>query len=255
MCRLWAAPMRMPEGTVQGLRVSRLRLQEEGEDQTGRRQGTRHPAHGQHRILASGRHADVRRSSSWNHCSADCQSSSKTKPNCARCGACQIPERSSCRDSHEKGFGHDQLIEMQRIIDAEKSDLFDVLAYVAYALPPVTREERAARAKVVISVRFVVSSGHSWISFWRHYVGVGVDELDQEKLTPLLRLSTPTRSQTPFRISASLKKSAKYWWDFRSISTSGGRKPRVTTPNPFNHLAPPTAGFSRLTPVFVISLS
>ncbi len=33
----------------------------------------------------------------------------------------------------EKGFGHDQLAEMQKIIDAEKSDLFDVLAHVAYA--------------------------------------------------------------------------------------------------------------------------
>ena len=27
---------------------------------------------------------------------------------------------------------------MQKIIDAEKSGLFDVLAYVAYALPPLT---------------------------------------------------------------------------------------------------------------------
>src|SRR3989454_1796933 len=45
----------------------------------------------------------------------------------------------------EKGFGGDRLAAMQRIIDAEKSDLFDVLAHVAYALPPVTREERAAR--------------------------------------------------------------------------------------------------------------
>ena len=35
----------------------------------------------------------------------------------------------------EKGFGRDQLAEMQKIIDAEKSDLFDVLAYVAYAMP------------------------------------------------------------------------------------------------------------------------
>ena len=34
----------------------------------------------------------------------------------------------------EKGFGKDQLAEMQKIIDAEKSDLFDVLAHVAYAL-------------------------------------------------------------------------------------------------------------------------
>ena len=33
----------------------------------------------------------------------------------------------------EKGFGHDQLAEMQKIIDAEKSDIFDVLAHVAYA--------------------------------------------------------------------------------------------------------------------------
>ena len=43
----------------------------------------------------------------------------------------------------EKGFGGEQLAEMQKIIDAEKSDLFDVLAHVAYALPP--RDPRGAR--------------------------------------------------------------------------------------------------------------
>ena len=46
------------------------------------------------------------------------------------------------------------MAEMQRIIDAEKSDLFDVLANVAYALPPLTREERATRAKVAIHAHF-----------------------------------------------------------------------------------------------------
>src|SRR5262249_26546009 len=46
----------------------------------------------------------------------------------------------------ECGFGSEQLAEMQRIIDAEKSDVFDVLAYIAYALPTKTREERAERA-------------------------------------------------------------------------------------------------------------
>lgn len=54
----------------------------------------------------------------------------------------------------DKGFGKDQLSEMQKLMDAEKSDLFDVLAHVAYALPPLTREERAAKAKVVISTHF-----------------------------------------------------------------------------------------------------
>ncbi len=88
----------------------------------------------------------------------------------------------------EKGFGHEQLAEMQKIIDAEKSDLFDVLAYVAYALPPLTREERAGRAKVAISAHFN-SKQQAFLDFvLAHYVGVGVDELDQEKLTPLLRL-------------------------------------------------------------------
>ncbi|MBB5330076.1 EcoAI/FtnUII family type I restriction enzme subunit R [Tunturiibacter gelidoferens] len=88
----------------------------------------------------------------------------------------------------EKGFGPEQLGEMQKIIDAEKSDLFDVLAYVAYALPPLNREERAARAKVVISTHFN-SKQQVFLDFvLAHYVSVGVEELDLEKLTPLLRL-------------------------------------------------------------------
>lgn len=88
----------------------------------------------------------------------------------------------------EKGFGGEQLAEMQKIIDAEKSDLFDVLAHVAYALPPVTRAERATQARVLISSQFN-SKLQLFLGFvLSHYVSVGVGELDQEKLTPLLRL-------------------------------------------------------------------
>lgn len=88
----------------------------------------------------------------------------------------------------EKGFGKDQLAEMQRIIDAEKSDLFDVLAYVAYAFAPLTREERAAKARVIITQRFN-SKLQLFLNFvLAHYVTIGVEELDQTKLTPLLRL-------------------------------------------------------------------
>ena len=88
----------------------------------------------------------------------------------------------------EKGFGRDQLSEMQKIIDAEKSDLFDVLAYVSYAAPTVTRAERAARAKGAIAATFDEKQ-QAFLDFvLSHYVTVGVDELAQEKLTPLLRL-------------------------------------------------------------------
>jgi type I restriction enzyme, R subunit len=36
----------------------------------------------------------------------------------------------------EKGFGGAELTEISRMIDAEKSDVFDVLAYIAFALAP-----------------------------------------------------------------------------------------------------------------------
>ncbi len=88
----------------------------------------------------------------------------------------------------EKGFGHDQLTEMQKIINAEKSDIFDVLAYVAYALPPVTRDVRAANAKVYINTQFTAKQRVFLDFVLSHYVSVGVEELDQEKLTPLLKL-------------------------------------------------------------------
>jgi len=77
---------------------------------------------------------------------------------------------------------------MQKIIDAERSDLVDVLAHVAYALPTVTRAERAAQAKVAIDAQFS-SKQQAFLDFvLSHYVRVGVGELDQEKLTPLLKL-------------------------------------------------------------------
>ena len=52
----------------------------------------------------------------------------------------------------DKGFGHDQLLEMQKIIEAENSDLFDVLAFVAFALTPVPRAARRACARTSASI-------------------------------------------------------------------------------------------------------
>jgi len=88
----------------------------------------------------------------------------------------------------EKGFGHDQLAEMQKLIDAEQSDLFDVLAHVAYALEPLTRKERADRARPLIGPHFD-DRQRAFLDFvLAHYVSIGVEELDQAKLTPLLKL-------------------------------------------------------------------
>jgi type I restriction enzyme R subunit len=88
----------------------------------------------------------------------------------------------------DKGFGRDPLREMQRIIDAEKSDLYDVLAYVAFALPTETRASRAERAKAHNAVTYGQKQQAFLAFVLDQYVKQGVDELDADKLTPLLKL-------------------------------------------------------------------
>jgi type I restriction enzyme R subunit len=88
----------------------------------------------------------------------------------------------------ERGFGHAQLTEMQRIIEAEASDLFDVLAHVAYAKAPVTREVRANSARAQFGLAFNYKQQQFLDFVLQHYVAVGVEELDPDKLTPLLQL-------------------------------------------------------------------
>jgi type I restriction enzyme R subunit len=125
----------------------------------------------------------------------------------------------------EKGFGHEQLVEMQKIIDAEKSDLFDVLAYVARALPPLNREERATRARVAIKAHFS-SKQQAFLDFvLAHYVQVGVEELDQEKLKPLLRLKVsqfhrrrPSRLGTSGGYWAGLHRLPKYLYQYQPVA-------------------------------------
>ena len=77
---------------------------------------------------------------------------------------------------------------MQRVIDAEQSDLFDVLAHVAYALALVTRADRATQARVYINSTFNAKH-QAFLEFvLSHDVSVGVGELDPQKLSPLLKL-------------------------------------------------------------------
>jgi type I restriction enzyme R subunit len=88
----------------------------------------------------------------------------------------------------DKGFGREPLADMQKVIEAEHSDLFDVLAYVSFAAPPVSRAERAAAAKAATGVEFT-DKQRAFIDFvLAQYVAQGVDELDAEKLSPLLKL-------------------------------------------------------------------
>ena len=88
----------------------------------------------------------------------------------------------------DKGFSKEPLAEMQKAIEAENSDLFDVLAYVAFAAAPETRSQRANQARAETHLHFN-DRQQTFLEFvLAQYVTQGVDELDADKLTPLLRL-------------------------------------------------------------------
>jgi type I restriction enzyme R subunit len=88
----------------------------------------------------------------------------------------------------EKEFGPAQLAEMQKIIDAENSDVFDVLAHVAYALAPVARSARAARARIAIADEFGGQQREFLNFVLDHYETTGVSELRRDRLKQLLYL-------------------------------------------------------------------
>jgi len=92
----------------------------------------------------------------------------------------------------DKGFGAGELCEISRLIDAEKSDVFDVLAYIAFALAPITRSERAETHKTKIFSRYD-GKLQAFLDFvLAQYVRQGVEELDEEKLASLVQLKYHT---------------------------------------------------------------
>ncbi len=88
----------------------------------------------------------------------------------------------------DAGIGRAQLAEMQTIIDAPNSDLFDVLAHVAFAAAPLTRAERADAARPAIGLGFDAKKTGFLDFVLSHYISEGVEELDGDKLNPLLKL-------------------------------------------------------------------
>jgi type I restriction enzyme R subunit len=87
----------------------------------------------------------------------------------------------------EAGFGKDKLITLQKLINAENSDLFDVLKYVFNSdIKPITRKDRVAMAKSTIFLA-LDNNQQEFIEFvLKQYIKIGVGELDEEKLPALL---------------------------------------------------------------------
>jgi len=88
----------------------------------------------------------------------------------------------------EKGFGKDELEMLQKMIDAEQSDLFDVLTYISFLTPPISRVERVKQVKEKI-FNGLGKQQKEFLDFvLSKYEEKGVEELSEEKLPILLNL-------------------------------------------------------------------
>ena len=87
---------------------------------------------------------------------------------------------------NEHGYSEAQLEDLRTLIKAIDSDIFDVLAFVAFNTAPVSRDYRATKAKE----KFVYENEQlTFINFiLDQYVHLGFKELDNEKLPILINL-------------------------------------------------------------------
>ena len=91
------------------------------------------------------------------------------------------------QDLNEKGYTNSQLEDLRKMIHAEDSDLYDVLAHVAFNTSPLKRIQRAKHARSQFGL--YESKQRVFLDFvLKQYVDSGFTELDEAKLSDLLNL-------------------------------------------------------------------
>ena len=84
------------------------------------------------------------------------------------------------------GCGKEDLNKLRELINAENSDLFDVLQYIAFSNPALTRKERVESAEDNI-YKFINKEQVEFIRFvLNNYIQEGIDELDISNLSTII---------------------------------------------------------------------
>lgn len=98
-------------------------------------------------------------------------------------------------DLAEEGYDQEKLDSMKDLIDAKDSDVYDVLAFVAYAAETRTRAQRIKSAKPNIAKEFADYKQQAFINFiLDKYLEEGVGELSAGKMRSLIELKYNTIS-------------------------------------------------------------
>ena len=99
-----------------------------------------------------------------------------------------ITRKALLKKLEDNGFTKQDLKSIQSLIEAENSDLFDVLEYIAYQKKPIPRKTRVANAEEKIHSNLSANQ-KDFIDFvLSKYVEGGVEELDINRLSDLIIL-------------------------------------------------------------------
>jgi type I restriction enzyme R subunit len=97
-------------------------------------------------------------------------------------------------DLQEAGYDDEKLDSMKDIIDAKDSDVYDLLAFVAYARETHTRTERVTTAKKGIHSEFTYKQIEFIDFILEKYIEDGVQELAAKKMRSIVELKYNTIS-------------------------------------------------------------
>jgi type I restriction enzyme R subunit len=88
----------------------------------------------------------------------------------------------------EMGYDRDRMDDMRRLIDAPKSDIFDVLAYVRFTLDPLSRSERVEGAKATGLDGYEAEMREFLSYILQAYELQGIDELAPHRISDFLQI-------------------------------------------------------------------
>jgi len=88
----------------------------------------------------------------------------------------------------DMGYDRDRMADMQRLIDAPKSDVFDVLAYVRFTLAPLSRSERVEAAKATGLTGYQAEMREFLSYILQAYELQGIEELAPHRISDFLQI-------------------------------------------------------------------
>lgn len=112
----------------------------------------------------------------------------KSEQELRRIWADPVTRQSLLQKLEEAGFGIDTLKTLRNYVANPKSDIFDVLEFISFDVPPKTREERVEAARTAILAKLSPDQ-QSFIEFvLEQYIKDGVDMLSHTVIGELLTL-------------------------------------------------------------------